>query len=194
MSPWSALVEKWGLASLGVVYVMEGMGIPIPVEIPFVLSSAMVKAGRYPIALVVLLTWLTTVVGNVAGYTFGYLGGRPLVMRLLHLFRVSPARLEQAERWFGRYGVRLVFLTRWINWGFGQSLWLTGIARVPMRRFLPWMIVNDLLWAAAWVYLGGFLAGIITRLHMADAIGIAIALVVVITGGWFYLRARLRNA
>lgn len=164
LEAWVTHLATLGLWGVGLLFLIEGAGLPLPAEIPFVLSGALAQAGRYPFWLLVLLAWVTTAVGNFAGYGVGYLGGRRLVERLSGWAGVSASRLERLERWFHRHGLRLLFLTRWINWGFGQSLWLAGLVRIPLRRFAPFMLVLNLAWAALWISLGVSLAGVLARM------------------------------
>jgi membrane protein DedA with SNARE-associated domain len=78
--------------------------------------------------------------GNVVGAAAGWAIGRYAELglerrgRLLH---VTPARLERAERWFGRFGVVAVpvgFVTPGIRSFVAIP---AGIGQMPFRRFLP---------------------------------------------------------
>lgn len=191
---WVSHLAALGLWGVGLLFVIEGAGLPLPAEIPFVLSGALAHAGRYPFWLLVLLAWVTTVIGNFAGYGVGYLGGRRLVERLSAWAGVSASRLERAETWFHRHGLRLLFFTRWINWGFGQSLWLAGLARVPLRRFAPFMLVLNLAWAILWIGLGVSLAGLLGRLGVGrGGLVLAVLIAVAVVVGTYLLHRGSRS-
>lgn len=155
---WVAHVAAWGLWGLAALFLLEGLGLPLPAEIPLVLSGGLAHAGRYPFWTLVSVAWGATVAGNVLGYGAGYLGGRPLVERLAAWAGMSEERLERMEAWVRRHGMKIVFFTRWINWGFGQSLWLAGISRVPPTRFVPFMLALNFCWAVVWVWFGSLIA------------------------------------
>jgi membrane protein DedA with SNARE-associated domain len=67
-------------------------------------------AGAY-VALALAGT-LGYLVGALIGWGIGRYGGRPLLERHGRWFHVSPARLDRAEGWFGRWGNLAVFLGR----------------------------------------------------------------------------------
>lgn len=67
-------------------------------------------AGAY-VALALAGT-LGYLVGALVGWGIGRYGGRPLLERHGRWFHLSPARLDRAEAWFGRWGNLAVFLGR----------------------------------------------------------------------------------
>lgn len=144
--------EAW-LALAGLLYFAEGVGLPLPVEIPLVIVARRVIAGDLSIAAAIILCFIFTVIGNVVGYLLGRLGGRPLVWEICRRFHISETTLLRAEDWFLRHGLKLVLGTRWINWGFAQNIWLSGMSRIPFLRFFIPMAINDLLWAVVYTWL-----------------------------------------
>jgi membrane protein DedA with SNARE-associated domain len=189
------LYHLLGLPGAGLIFLLEGLGVPIPVEIPLVLVGQRIAHGLNTYWEIVGIMWLTTVVGNTIGYMIGYYGGRPVVHKLMGWFRVSPEAWDRVEHWFRRHGMKVVVGTRWVNWGFAQNMWLSGITRVPFARFFVVMVVNNFLWAMAWtwlsqqamVYLGRRSARFLH--HSAMRIGVA-ALAVILLGilVWWLIR------
>lgn len=147
------ILETLGLPGAGLIFLLEGLGAPIPVEVPLWIVGVRMTSGHVSYWQMVLLMWFTTVVGNTVGYLAGYYGGRPAAMKLLQWFRVKPDAWNRMDGWFQKHGLKLVLATRWFNWGFAQNMWLCGITRVPFRRFFPVMVVNDFLWAMGWTWM-----------------------------------------
>lgn len=147
----------------GLIFLLEGIGLPIPVEIP--LGILGYRLGRNDLHLVhaILLMWMTTNVGNMIGYWLGYWLGRGPMLRLLRLVGVKQRTWDRLEGWYTKYGLRTIVLTRWINWGFAQTMWLSGITRIPFRRFLPTVLLNNLLWAIGWTFLADVLISFFRR-------------------------------
>lgn len=143
----------WGLA---LMYIAEAMGAPWPVEIPLWLSGHLALKGVVGFVPLVLITWLSTSVGNVAAFWLARVGGRPLLDRLARSLRLEH-EVQRAEGWLARYGLWAVVGARWINFGFGITLWVVGFARTNVRRTLGVVLVNNLLWAGAWVLLSRLL-------------------------------------
>jgi membrane protein DedA with SNARE-associated domain len=154
------LVSRVGLHGLhlaAVILFLEGIGIPIPVEIPLGTLAYYIAHDRTHALTGILIMFISTILGNLVGYALGYWGGRPLALRLFRLFGLKEETWKRMESWFHRHGMKAVVVTRWINWGFAQNMWLCGITRVPFRRFFPVMLINNLLWATGWIYFSSFL-------------------------------------
>lgn len=205
MRQWARWVfAHFGVLGAGLIFLLEGFGAPIPVEIPLYIIGSRVARGHNTYWEMVLLMWSFTLVGNTIGYFLGYYGGRPLVWRLAGWFRVRPETLDRVEAFFRRYGLWMTLATRWLNWGFAQNMWLCGITRVPLRLFLPVMAINDFLWAMAWTWVASHFVG---RLHVFWAKldhrfpakwrwGLALAAAAALAGwlAWRWWRTRRRPA
>ncbi|MDB4897917.1 MAG: associated Golgi protein-related protein [Firmicutes bacterium] len=193
------LYRLLGLPGAALIFLLEGLGVPIPVEIPLVMVGQRITQGLNSYWQIVGVMWLTTVVGNMVGYLIGYYGGRPLVRKLVSWFRVTPDAWARVEHWFQRHGMTVVVATRWINWGFAQNMWLSGITRVPFGQFFLVMVINNFLWAMAWTWLSHQALAYLGRRsghflhHSAMRIGV-VALAVILVGlGAFWLVRRLRK-
>lgn len=193
------LYRHFGLPGAGLIFLLEGIGVPIPVEIPLgIIGFRMVHGGASYWSMVMLM-WMSTNVGNTIGYFVGYYGGRPMALRLLGWFRIKPELWEKTETWFQKHGLKLVLVTRWINWGFAQNMWLCGITRVPFGRFFPIMVVNNLLWAMAWTLVAREAMRYFRRgfeiLHDRTIQAALGALAVVLIGGliWWVVRGRRKS-
>lgn len=140
------------LLGAGLIFFLEGFGIPIPVEFPLGIIGWRINRGLNTYWEMVALMFFFSLIGNVAGYGIGYYGGRPLALRLTRWLGVRDETWARIEAWFHKYGLLLVVGTRWINWGFAQNMMLSGITRVPFGRFMVVLVINDFLWAMAWVW------------------------------------------
>jgi membrane protein DedA with SNARE-associated domain len=147
------ILDTFGLPGAGLIFLLEGLGAPLPVEVPLWIIGMRMSTGQNSYWHMVLLMWLSSLIGNGLGYLAGFYGGRPAIVKLLQWFRVKPELFAKVEGWFQRHGLKVVVITRWTNWGFAQSMWLCGITRVPFRRFFPTTLVNDFFWAMGWAYL-----------------------------------------
>jgi membrane protein DedA with SNARE-associated domain len=68
------------------------------------LFGAKIGFGAGAFVVLALAGTLGYLVGAVVGWAVGLYGGRPLLERHGRLLHVTPARLDRAERWFGRWG------------------------------------------------------------------------------------------
>lgn len=152
-----AWLQQWGVVGLAVMYTLEAMAVPFPIEIPLIISGFLLVSGAHGFLLLLLITWGATTLGNLLTFWIARTRLRTLWLRISRRF-LDPALVQRADRMVHRYGVGAVVFTRWINWGFGLTLWMTGLSSAPARRFVPAVLINNLLWAAFWVWLGGMLA------------------------------------
>lgn len=189
------ILETFGLPGAGLIFLLEGLGAPIPVEVPLWIIGARMTAGTASYWQIVLLMWLTTVVGNTFGYVLGYYGGRPAVLKLLQWFRVKQETWDKLEGWFQKHGLKMVIATRWTNWGFAQNMWLCGITRIPFKRFFAVMVLNDLVWAMGWTWVARAAVGALRRhgmrfLHASTLrVGlVALVVVALLLGIWMLVR------
>lgn len=135
------------------MYLLEGMAVPWPIEIPLWLCGHLLHRGVVTYWHAVLFTWAATSLGNLIAFVVARQGGRPLLQWVAQRFGMQ-AEVQRAEGWMTRYGLGTIIFTRWINWCFGLSLWLVGFSDISPARALLTMLINNALWAVAWVALG----------------------------------------
>jgi membrane protein DedA with SNARE-associated domain len=69
----------------------------------------------------------------------------------------NKARLETAKRWFKRYGVLAVFLSRMVP-GFRTLVsFPAGAVKMPLPRFIAYTLAGCLIWNILLIYVGVYL-------------------------------------
>lgn len=140
-------------------------GHPLPGEI--VLVSAAVLSSHPELAVNPIGVGGAAVIGAVVGDSIGYSIGRrfglPLFDRLGRRFpkHFGPGHVALAERLFNRWGVRAVFLGRFIALLRIFAGPLAGALKMPYPRFLAANITGGICWAGgttALVYFAGMAA------------------------------------
>jgi len=148
----------------GVVLLMaiESACIPLPSEIIMPLSGWMLIADKGLGVEYVILAGLCGAVGNVIGsviaYWVGAWGGRPFLHRYGKYVLVSHHDIEVADRWFDRYGDRIVFLSRLLPAVRTFISFPAGIAKMKMGKFLLYSFLGSFPWSVGLAY-GGYLLG-----------------------------------
>jgi membrane protein DedA with SNARE-associated domain len=148
----------------GVVLLMaiESACIPLPSEIIMPLSGWMLIADKGLGVKYVVLVGLCGAVGNVIGsvvaYWVGAWGGRPFLHRYGKYVLVSHHDIEVADRWFDRYGDRIVLVSRLLPVVRTFISFPAGIARMKMRKFLLYSFLGSFPWSVGLAY-GGYLLG-----------------------------------
>ena len=181
------LLDSYGYLAIAVLIMMEDFGIPVPGETVLIAGAVYAGAGHLNIVAVAAVAIVAAVLGDNIGYTIGRFGGRRLVLRFGRYVLLTPKRLTSAERFFIRYGGRVVTLARFVE-GLRQANGIiAGITGMPWRRFLAFNALGAVLWTGVWAGLG-FLAGnhIVAlydeaqryQLYALLAIGVALAVLI----------------
>jgi undecaprenyl-diphosphatase len=132
----------------------EGAGIPLPGETILLLAGAYAGAGNLDVRGVILAAALGAIAGDNLGYFLGRRGGRALLVRYGHTFRVGESHLARTEAFYARHGAKTVFFARFIAVLRTLSSLLAGANRMPYRRFAPWNAAGGIVWAVVIGLLG----------------------------------------
>ena len=153
----TAHLTSW-IADLGLAGVFALMAVdavlPAGGELVMLFAGALAAgaisghpASSLPAA--ILAGTLGYLVGSLAGWAIGRVGGRPFIDRHGRWLHLGPQRFRRAERWFARYGSAFVLLGR-----------LTPLVRsfvsIPAGAlefsFIPYLVLTglaSLIWCAA---------------------------------------------
>jgi len=127
------------ISYLGIVLVLvlTGMGLPVPEEVPIVLSGWAAANGQLNPWLALAACLVGALLGDCVLYAIGYHFGHNLLRehRLLARF-LKVEREERVERMIQQHGLKVFFLARFLM-GLRSSVYLAaGVLRMPLRRFL----------------------------------------------------------
>lgn len=189
-----AFIVDYGYWAVALALLAENAGLPVPGETTLLLASFMAYSEhRLHLGWIIVVATCAATLGDNLGFAIGHHGGRPLLERYQHVFRIPRRTLLHGEKLFARYGAVTIFFARFL---FGMRVVagpLAGVLRMPWKAFA----VFNLLGAAVWVtviasagYLFGrhwrTLARVLNRLDVAVAI-VALAAVFLV---WWKQRSR----
>jgi len=152
-------LSSYGLPGIFLGFVLGNIGIPLPSPVLFGLLGTAVNSGSISTANAVAIVFSASLIGDLAAYGLFYTGGRPLLELFFQRLRFKRENFDRAESWYNRYGVSVLLIIRWINWGKAQMVWLCGLSRMPLKRFISASILAELPWALAWTFLAINLLG-----------------------------------
>jgi membrane protein DedA with SNARE-associated domain len=140
-------IAEYGYWAVALTLLCENAGIPVPGETTLLLASFLAYSEhKLDLGWIIVIATCAATIGDNLGYSLGYYGGRPLLERYRHFFRISPATLERGEKLFSRYGASTVFLARFI---FGLRIFagpLAGVLRMPWKEFALFNFLGALVW------------------------------------------------
>ncbi len=191
-------LNQFGYLAVSAVVLIEDFGVPLPGETILILGAVYAGTGRLNVVLVGVLGFLGAVVGDNIGFAIGHFGGRRLVERFGRYVLLTPARIDEATRFFERHGAWIIVVARFIE-GLRQANGIiAGTTGMHWARFLAFNAIGAALWVAVWTTAGYFsgnnidsIYNTVTRYSIYFGIALGVLLVAYIT--WRVLRARSRS-
>jgi membrane protein DedA with SNARE-associated domain len=92
--------------------------------------------------------------GASVAYAIGYFGRRELFERQGAKMHMGATRLDRAERWFGRRGAPVIFVSRLIPFGRAVFPYAAGVAKMPFGRFFALATLGSIAWISGLGILG----------------------------------------
>jgi len=173
------LLATYGYLVVSLAIMAEGAGIPLPGETILLLGAAYAGAGHLDLRGVILAAALGAIAGDNLGYWIGRRGGRALLARYGHLFRLDGRHLARAEAFYESHGAKTVFFARFVAVLRTLSSLLAGANRMSYRRFALWNAAGGILWALVIGTLGAAFGTQWRRLaHWIGRAGLLLALLV----------------
>lgn len=188
--------NQYGYWTVAVALLLENAGLPIPGETVLLFASFLAfSEHELSLTWIILVGTVAATLGDNLGYAAGRRGGRPLLDRYKHFFRISDRTVQRGERMFVHYGSAAIFFARFI---IGLRIIAGPLAGVLQMRWKQFVLFN-FLGAAVWVtsialagyFFGSQWAHLVRVLKEVDT-GILIAAAGLILILW--LRHRRRKA
>jgi len=189
--------RRWGYWTVPAVLLLENAGVPVPGETVLLFASFLAyDEGELHLPYLILFGIAACTLGDNLGYFIGRRGGRPLLERYQHIFRIGDHTIRRGERLFERHGHIAIFFARFI---FGMRVIagpLAGVLCMPWRQFVLFNFLGASLWVTA-ISLAGYFFGsqwdtlvhVMGRVNLIIVI-LALALVLFI---WHRYRARVAD-
>ena len=175
-------LSMWSYLLLFVLVFLECAGLPLPGYSIALVAAALAGQGQLAFWAVFGVTAVGSILGGMVGYWIGSRGGRGLIESYGRYVLITPPRFSQAEKLFHKHGSKAVLLGRYFPLLCFMAGILSGIARLPYRRFLVYNIIGTLLWCSSHLSLGYVFGRSLEALNQAFNNGfmaLAVALVIV---------------
>lgn len=198
----SSFVSHYGYFGLFVVSVLSSACVPIPSEIAYGFAGALCTAAvtghvRFAIFWVIVVGTIGSLGGAVIAYEVGRSAGRTIVDRWGKWLLLTHRDLDNAERWFQRWGALSVLVSRVIPIVRSFISLPAGIAEMNRARFAILTTIGSAAWVALLAGLG-YAAGsnwhrVSGDFRAAEYPIIAIIVLGLVAGFWHRLRTVRRH-
>lgn len=163
-------IDQHGYWLVGVILLLENMGIPLPGEIILISSGLVAFEGQLNIWPIALWATIGAIIGDNLGYLIGRRFGRRVVERYTRAFGGDAQKLEKAQELFLRYSGWAVFLGRFVAVLRIFAGPMAGVLGMPWQRFLICNAAGAVLWVVA-VLGGSYVFGANIR-NIISAVGL----------------------
>lgn len=140
-------VVHYGYWAVGATLLLENTGVPVPGETILLLASFLAYSQReLQLSWIIVVGTIAATCGDNLGFIAGFYGGRRLLDRYQHVFRIRNETVRRGERLFERYGAVTVFFARFV---FGMRIIagpMAGVLRMPWRKFLIFNFLGATVW------------------------------------------------
>lgn len=151
------LVERFGLLGIFVAMVIEGIFTPLPSPLFLPFAGLLAREGSLSLPLVILVATVGATLGSLGAYTISRVLGRPFLLRYGRYFGIQERHLDRVDGWFRRYGSWAVLAGNAVTGVRSVIAFPAGIARMPLRRFIPFTMAGALIWTTLLVLVGYYL-------------------------------------
>lgn len=147
-------VAHLGPPVLFLLVLLQQAGVPYPITPVLIVAGAVSVHGHLPAVAVIGIAATAALIADLGWYTAGFrLGGRAL--KALCALSLSPdSCVSDTERWFGRFGTRVLVVAKFVP-GLGLvSTAMAGVSRASLEGFFLYDLLGNILWATVAVGLG----------------------------------------
>jgi membrane protein DedA with SNARE-associated domain len=172
---------------------LESLGVPSPGETALVLAAVLASQGKLEIELVILIGVASAIVGDNIGYLLGRHFGREVLEHPGPFHRRRLEVVAAGDKFFARHGPKAVFFARWIALVRFAAAWLAGINEMPFGQFFFYNALGGITWGVTFGLVGYFAGSAAADAITKFGVYAAIALAVLLIGGYVFLKARERR-
>jgi membrane protein DedA with SNARE-associated domain/rhodanese-related sulfurtransferase len=179
------LVVRYGPALVFANVLAASLGLPVPALPTLVLFGAM--AALHPasvgaqLAPVLVLSVFATLIGDSAWFLAGRIYGGNTLKTICKLSLSRDTCVKKTERFFGRWGVRVLAVAKFVPGLSIVSIPMAGAMNTPYRNFLVYDGIGAAIWAAVGLGVGAVFSQQIDMLFAGiNRLGKAAALVAIV--------------
>jgi membrane protein DedA with SNARE-associated domain len=194
----SHFVRTAGLPGIFLLMALGSACIPVPSEVVMLFAGFAVvdrtsSGAHHHLTMtgIVLAGLIGTMVGSWAAYAVGRGGRLELLERHGGKIHMGPAQIERADRWFQRFGERIVLFGRLVPLIRAFVSLPAGVARMPFVRFSVLTLIGSIPWVVGLAIIGHAVGGDWTSVRKGfEYVDYALLALIVLAVGYLIVRRR----
>ena len=132
----STWIEWYGYPMLFLLLVSNGVGFPMPEDIPVLVAGALGGSGHMDLGIAAFVCWCGIIGGDCILYSLGRRFGMNITRVRFVGRHLTPSRIEKAAELFDRYGVAVVAVARMFPGVRAAMVASAGTIRFNIVKFL----------------------------------------------------------
>ncbi len=150
----TAVIVAMGYPGIVALMAIESACIPLPSEVIMPFAGYLVYKGQFGLLAASLAGGLGCAVGSAVAYAVGVYGGRPFLERYGRYVLIRRKDLDMADRFFERWGLWAVFISRLLPVIRTFISLPAGISRMPFVPFITLSFVGSVPWCYLLAFIG----------------------------------------
>jgi membrane protein DedA with SNARE-associated domain len=147
-------ISSVGYLGIFLLMTAESALLPVPSEVIMPFAGYLAYSGTFDIWLVILMGVLGDLVGSWIAYIVGLKVSRAGILKYGKYILLRESHLENAERWFQKYGDKAIFLSRLTPIVRTVISLPAGIGKMDPKKFTLYTFAGSIIWDSALAYLG----------------------------------------
>lgn len=147
--------EQYGYWTVFFALLLENAGVPVPGETVLLYASFLAfDEQELKLRYIILFGIAAATLGDNIGYWIGRKGGRPLLDRYMHMFRIPASVIQKGEALFAKRGPLAIFFARFV---FGMRIVagpVAGVLKMDWRKFTLFNFLGAALWVTVISFVG----------------------------------------
>ena len=152
------IISVLGYTGLFIAMTLQSACIPLPSEIILPFSGFLVSQGIFDFWLTVLTAAIGSLAGSILAFSLGFFKGEVFVRSLIKKYGkyilVFEYELDDAEKWFRKYGEIITFVSRLLPVVRTFIALPAGISKMNFTKFCFFVVSGDFLWSMFLIYIG----------------------------------------
>ena len=191
-----SVITSMGYAGIVLLMAIESACIPLPSEIIMPFAGYLVSLGTFSLVGVATAAAIGENIGAAIAYQLGKSGGRPLVEKYGPYILIDASHLDQADRFFARYGSVAALIGRLLPVVRTFIAFPAGVARMNRWKFHLYTTIGSWPWCFGLAWIGMKLGDkwnsdprVKAAFHSADVV----IVVLVLAAAGFFVWHRLKG-
>lgn len=144
-------IESTGYWGIFILMTAESALIPIPSEITMPFAGFLAFQGKLNVYLVIFVGAFANLIGSLLAFGLGWWGEEHLIRNIIKKYGkfllISEHEYNQAEKWFRKYGEKIVFTSRVLPIVRTFISLPAGVAEMDVKKFSIYTFVGSLIWS-----------------------------------------------